>query len=339
MPGVITSAGRLAAVPSSSRRSASPDGGSRRASAIDVTHRGPLDPRRGRGPGGSRRDGDSRLPATWRHSISDEDILFALGCRLRQVWGEPPVCTTLPSTRSAAVSLPWSGAALTRRAIFPIGGAAMRSLHARVQHRRFGARSGLSYALTVLVLAVGALAAFVATVHSERMCRAPRALPDRGGITGAGLPPSMATGIGFALERGRGRGAVPVRSSILGASFGVSAVVAALLFAASLDRLTSTPLFYGWTWDSRGGRERSRRRCVRTDAVVRSRPDGFVGDVALFRRRRDRRPPGARIQLPGAPWYRRTGRDRRPRTAAPARSPWALRPSRPRARSSGTSCG
>ncbi len=44
-----------------------------------------------------------------------------------------------------------------------------------------------------------------------------------------------------------------MRSSLLGATFGVLVVVAVLVFAASLDHLVSTPVAYGWTWDTTAG--------------------------------------------------------------------------------------
>jgi hypothetical protein len=53
----------------------------------------------------------------------------------------------------------------------------------------------------------------------------------------------------MALEPGRGRTAVPVRSSMAGTALAVAAVVAALSFAASLTHLVDTPRLYGWNWD------------------------------------------------------------------------------------------
>jgi hypothetical protein len=67
------------------------------------------------------------------------------------------------------------------------------------------------------------------------------------------------TGVRYALEPGRGSTAVPVRTTLLGAVVAVTAVVASLVFAASLHHLGSTPRLYGWDWDARintdGGRD------------------------------------------------------------------------------------
>ncbi len=64
------------------------------------------------------------------------------------------------------------------------------------------------------------------------------------------------TGVRMALEPGRGRTAVPVRTTIVGAALAVATVVAALTFASSLDHLVSTPRLYGWSWDVRVETER-----------------------------------------------------------------------------------
>jgi hypothetical protein len=65
---------------------------------------------------------------------------------------------------------------------------------------------------------------------------------------GAGLPVAAITGLRFALETGRGRSAVPVRSVIAGAMLTVLVGSAALTFGASLTRLVSQPALYGWNF-------------------------------------------------------------------------------------------
>jgi len=67
----------------------------------------------------------------------------------------------------------------------------------------------------------------------------------------SGAPLTTATGVRMALEPGRGRTAVPVRTTIVGAALAIATVVAALTFASSLDHLVSTPRLYGWSWDAR----------------------------------------------------------------------------------------
>jgi ABC-type lipoprotein release transport system permease subunit len=70
-----------------------------------------------------------------------------------------------------------------------------------------------------------------------------------GALSRAGAPASLTTGVRLALEAGKGRSAVPVRSTLAGAVIGVAAVAAAFGFNASLDHLLTTPRLYGAPWD------------------------------------------------------------------------------------------
>ena len=60
-----------------------------------------------------------------------------------------------------------------------------------------------------------------------------------------------AIGAQLALQRGAGRTALPVRSTITCAAVGVGALSAALVFSASLGNLLATPALYGANWDAR----------------------------------------------------------------------------------------
>lgn len=62
------------------------------------------------------------------------------------------------------------------------------------------------------------------------------------------LPPAGAIGVRMALEPGRGRTAVPVRSALAGMIVATAAVVAATVFGASFLHLISTPRLYGQDW-------------------------------------------------------------------------------------------
>jgi hypothetical protein len=67
-------------------------------------------------------------------------------------------------------------------------------------------------------------------------------------LDSAGMPLAGALGVRFALEPGRGRTAVPVRSALLGAVLAVVTVVATLTFGSSLRTLVANPPLYGWNW-------------------------------------------------------------------------------------------
>jgi hypothetical protein len=66
---------------------------------------------------------------------------------------------------------------------------------------------------------------------------------------GLGLPAPATTGIRMALEPGRGRTAVPVRSALVGTAVAIAAVATAATFADNLQRLVDTPSLYGQGWD------------------------------------------------------------------------------------------
>jgi MacB-like periplasmic core domain/FtsX-like permease family len=66
-----------------------------------------------------------------------------------------------------------------------------------------------------------------------------------------GLAGSVTGGVGvrMAFEPGHGRTAVPVRSTLVGTTVAVAAVVAAVVFGTSLIHLVGTPRLYGQNWN------------------------------------------------------------------------------------------
>ncbi len=112
------------------------------------------------------------------------------------------------------------------------------------------------------VLALGAVAvvvgiaviAFLAAFRASRPTGAELApLTSRTSISGAAsrarLSPAATTGVRMALDSGRGRSAVPVRSAVFAVIFGAVGVASVLMVTTSLDHLAVTPARYGWTWD------------------------------------------------------------------------------------------
>ena len=61
--------------------------------------------------------------------------------------------------------------------------------------------------------------------------------------------PPLGVGVRMALEPGRGRTAVPVRSTLFGAVIGIAALTTAFIFASSLHHLVDTPRLAGWNWN------------------------------------------------------------------------------------------
>jgi ABC-type lipoprotein release transport system permease subunit len=72
-------------------------------------------------------------------------------------------------------------------------------------------------------------------------------------VARSGLPTSAATGVRLALEPGRGRTSVPVRSAIVGLALALMALTAAFGFSASFQHLVATPRLYGEFGNFGGG--------------------------------------------------------------------------------------
>ena len=181
--------------------------------------------------------------------------------------------------------------------------------------------------------------------RADRRRRAP--------VAGLRLSAPAATGVRFALEPGRGRNAVPVRSAILGAALAIVVVVSTLTFGASLHTLVSRPALYGWNWDyelSGGGGvgnipqqlaakaldARPRRRgLVRTRTSARCRSTGIVGPGVRReheRRRRSAAAVGSRARRAG------TDRARRQHARAAAQAHRRHRRGQHRREASGHAC-
>ncbi len=163
---------------------------------------------------------------------------------------------------AAAISLPiaaagslgvvvGSGAAVAASTLLPIGLA-----------RRAEVDAGVWVAPIILVpagvLLVVGLAAW-SFVTARRTVRGSSRGKAEGGrrvslasrmIARSGASPTVATGVRMAGDRGRGAGAVPVRSAFVGVAIGVAGVVGAAVVVASFDEVTGDPANWGWNWSA-----------------------------------------------------------------------------------------
>jgi len=105
--------------------------------------------------------------------------------------------------------------------------------------------------LTVLVGAVPAWTAARTATTGAGGFEADRQRPSAlaGALGRVWRSPPAVVGVRLALEPGRGRTAVPVRSTIFGATLSVAALTASLVFATSLHHLLVTPRLSGYMWD------------------------------------------------------------------------------------------
>jgi hypothetical protein len=112
----------------------------------------------------------------------------------------------------------------------------------------------LGPAFACFVLALGGAATWLAQRRSKRSTVRTRQLVAPVGsrlanvLARAGLALTGVTGVRFALEPGRDRDAVPIRSALVGAVLAVTIVVATLTFGSGLSTLISHPSLYGWNW-------------------------------------------------------------------------------------------
>ncbi len=68
-------------------------------------------------------------------------------------------------------------------------------------------------------------------------------------VATSGLAVSGVVGVRLALDPGRDKRAVPVRSAIFGAALAIVVVVGTVTFGSSLKTLVSHPALYGWDWN------------------------------------------------------------------------------------------
>ena len=160
---------------------------------------------------------------------------------------ERVLARALPAGVGGAVAaLVAAGGGLAAAGLEPMGGL-----------RRYEPHPG--WAPNVALLAGGALLVglgfvTVAAWTTWRAARADAGAARRASVLPAAIAgrlrrPELLAGTSFAVSRGRGRSAVPVRATTVGAVLGLAGVVGAATFAAGLHRLSTTPARYGWHAD------------------------------------------------------------------------------------------
>jgi hypothetical protein len=105
------------------------------------------------------------------------------------------------------------------------------------------------FVLVVVLTAIAIALSVRGAPHRVGRRREPRASSTVRTLQGAGMSVAGVVGVHFALEPGRGRTAVPVRSVLVGTVLAVAMVIATLTFASGLQTLVSHPALYGWNWN------------------------------------------------------------------------------------------
>jgi hypothetical protein len=179
---------------------------------------------------------------------ADDETLRALGMTRRQLAGASLGTVAVAGLAAAGLAV---GIAVAASPMMPIGPARLADPSPGPQADLAVLLPGAA-AIVVLLVARAAVTAWRETAAGRP---GPAPAPARGPapaawLAAAGAPATAVTGVRLALDPGRGRRAVPVRSALLGTALSVTAVVAALTFGASLLRLVQTPRLYGQSWDA-----------------------------------------------------------------------------------------
>jgi hypothetical protein len=194
-------------------------------------------------------------------------VILVLQALVRQGIIESDTYATLSALGASRRQLVWLGVA--RTSVIAVAGAlggivlaVLLSPLTPVGEARI-AEPTTGFAFDALVLLVGAGATMVvilglgmgpalrtATLRRHNAPRADHPSQTVGLLGRLGTPPSVLIGVGRAIERGRGRSAVPVGSAIVGMILAVLALSATAVFGASLSHLTTTPALYGQPFDA-----------------------------------------------------------------------------------------
>jgi hypothetical protein len=163
--------------------------------------------------------------------------LAALGASRRQLATAGLTATLLVAVGGAVIGV---GLAALLSPLTPVGKARVADLSPGFAFDTVVLIPGAAIAVLV-VLAVGAWPAMRTARHATPAGAADVARPARLSwialaLSGSGAPPSALIGVRQALERGRGRDAVPSRTALLGSALAVTALTAVAALASSLER-------------------------------------------------------------------------------------------------------
>ena len=181
--------------------------------------------------------------------------------------------------------------AIVASPLMPIGPARLADLHPGMSVDTFVLGLG---ALTVVVvttaLVVVARVAEGGRTPAERFRSALDKRSTPGGLARTfgrvGAPLTASIGVRWALETGRGRNNVPLRTGVIGTALSVATVAATLTFGANFAHLVDTPRLYGQTWDTAvdvqfEGIPKRNRTSTRTSSRAYRLTLGVHGNIAI----------------------------------------------------------
>jgi len=153
--------------------------------------------------------------------------------------------------------------------------------------RLIDTQPGISFDASALMIGAAAILAAISLIGSYAAVRtrlaqtaihrtaAPAEHPSRiaDALARSAFPPSSVAGVRMALEPGRGRTSVPVRSTVFGAAVGLAALVTAFTFGASLTHFLHTPRLVGWNWSGTIGDDFDGEDAARVLPILEGDPD------------------------------------------------------------------
>ena len=216
----------------------------------------------------------------------DYPALRALGLTRRQLFGLGMVRAAIVALAGVLLAIP---IAIAASPLLPTGLARAADPDPGLHFDLVAVGGGAAFAFVILMLVVLIPAARAARLaeRDEVFGRAEaggeKASRSVEAVTRAGASAPAVVGMRLALEPGRGRTAVPVRTTIAGVVLAVAALAITLTFGASLRYLLETPRLYGLTWDANVGADSvTEQQAKAAVAAAGADPDvSAVGIVSL----------------------------------------------------------
>jgi len=214
----------------------------------------------------------------------DYPALRALGMTRRQLYWLGVTRAALVAAFGLLLAIP---IALLLSPVLPTGLARAADpspgFHADLTAILGGALIGLAV-LVLMTLVPAARAARLAErdeVFGRAEAGAERTSRTVAAVANAGVSAPAVVGLRLALEPGRGRTAVPVRTTVAGVALSIAALTIALSFGASLRYLLATPRLFGLVWGADvtlGDGPTTNARYAKAIAIARADPDVELAD-------------------------------------------------------------